>query len=196
MTVNRAKKFGLSALIIFDCVFLPWFCGFIWFGQKINEYVDDKEEHTDAIAVLTGGRNRITEAVRLFNNKEADHLFISGVEKNTSLRDILKKSNLVVYNPGGVELGHKATNTVENALEIKEWIEKNDIRSLRLITSNYHIPRSLAEIESYDLPLKIIVHPVYSENVSQYWWQSWGTFKLIFGEYNKYLASSVKNLLK
>lgn len=191
-----AKKYWLITLVLFDCVFLPWFCGFIWFGQKINDYMEYNEEHTDAIAVLTGGRNRIAEAIKLFNNQMADHLFISGVEKNTSLRDITQKLKLKINNPVKVELGHKATNTIENAIEIKEWIEKNNIHSVRLVTSNYHVPRSLSELESLNLSLKIIAHPVYSEKVARHWWQSWGTFKLILGEYNKYLVVIIRNMFK
>ncbi|MBQ8481321.1 MAG: YdcF family protein [Alphaproteobacteria bacterium] len=190
------KKYWLIALVVFDCIFVPWFCGFLWFGQKINDYNDYALKYTDAIVVLTGGRNRISRAVELVNNNMAEHLFISGVEKNTSLKDILKGLKISVDNPEKVELGYKATNTIENAREIKEWIENNDIKSVRLITSNYHIPRSLAELKAYNLPLDIEVTPVYSENVANYWWQSWGTFKLIFGEYNKYLVVIFRNLFK
>ncbi|MBR1600064.1 MAG: YdcF family protein [Alphaproteobacteria bacterium] len=190
------KKYMLIALLGFDCIFVPWLCGFMWFGQKINEYNDYDIKYTDAIVVLTGGRNRIAKAVSLINDNMAEHLFISGVEKHTSLSAIANKLNISIKNPDKVELGYNATNTIENAREVKEWIEKNNISSVRLITSNYHIPRSLAELKAYRLPLKIEVTPVYSEKVANYWWQSWGTFRLIFGEYNKYLVVVFRNLFK
>lgn len=193
---GRVKKYLLIALVAFDCIFVPWFCGFIWFGQKINEYNDYDLKSTDAIVVLTGGRNRIARAIELVNDNIAEHLFISGVEKNTSLNDIVKELKLPINNPEKVELGYNATNTIGNAREIKEWIENNNIKSVRLITSNYHIPRSLAELKAYKLPLDIEVTPVYSENVASYWWQSWGTFKFIFQEYNKYLVVVLRNLFK
>ena len=190
------KKYLFWAFLAFNCIFLPWFCGFLWFGQKINNYENFDTEHTDAIVVLTGGRNRIAEAVRLMNNNMADHLFISGVEKRTTIIAIEKKLENSINNPDKVELGYEAKNTIGNAKEIKKWIEKNNIKSIRLITSNYHTPRSLAELEAYHLPLKIIAAPVYSERVAVYWWQSWGTFKLIFMEYNKYLVVIFRNLFK
>ena len=190
------KKYLLIVVLAFDCIFLPWFCGFIWFGQKINSYPDHNNEHTDAIVVLTGGRNRIAEAIRLLNDNMAEHLFISGVEKRTKMKDIMDKTGMYLNNPEKAELGYNATNTIENALEIKNWIEKNDIKSVRLITSNYHTPRSLAELEALHVSLKIIADPVYSERVAPYWWQSWGTFKLIVGEYNKYLVVIFRNLFK
>jgi len=190
------KKYLLIVVLAFDCIFLPWFCGFIWFGQKINSYPDHNNEHTDAIVVLTGGRNRIAEAIRLLNDNMAEHLFISGVEKHTKMNDIMNKTGININNPEKAELGYNATTTIENALEIKNWIEKNDIKSVRLITSNYHTPRSLAELNALHVSLKIIPDPVYSEKVAPYWWQSWGTFKLIVGEYNKYLVVIVRNLFK
>lgn len=193
---ETVKKYLLIALVAFDCIFVPWICGFIWFGQKINDYNDYDLKYTDAIVVLTGGRNRIARAIELVNDNMAEHLFISGVEKNTSLNDIVKELKLPINNPEKVELGYDATNTIGNAREIKEWIENNNIKSVRLITSNYHIPRSLAELKAYKLPLDIEVTPVYSENVASYWWQSWGTFKFIFQEYNKYLVVVLRNLFK
>ncbi len=193
---GHLKKYLLIALLAFDCIFVPWFCGFIWFGQKINDYNDYDLKYTDAIVVLTGGRNRIAKAVKLMNNNMAEHLFISGVEKHTSLEAIIKSLKISINNPDKVELGYDATDTIGNAREIKDWVEKNNIKSVRLITSNYHIPRSLAEIKAYNLPLEIELTPVYSENVANYWWQSWGTFKLIVSEYNKYLVVVLRNLFK
>ena len=66
-------------------------------------------------------------------------------------------------------------------------MEKNNISSIRLVTSNYHIPRSLEEFYAQNQNLQIVVHPVYSENISKKWWKSWGSFLLIASEYNKFL---------
>lgn len=193
---NRWKKYLLIVCTTFGCIFLLWLSGFIWFGQRINGYAEHIDERTDAIVVLTGGRNRISAAIRLLNDNMAEHLFISGVEKHTTMADIAGSLKTQINNPEKIELGYKATNTIENAREIKEWIEKNNIKSIRLITSNYHTPRSLAELKAYKLPLEIIPTPVYSEKVARHWWQSWGTFKLISVEYNKYLVVIFRNLFK
>ena len=190
------KKYLLTVVSAFIIIFSAWVCGFIWFGHKINNYDGHDGEHTDAIVVLTGGRNRIAEAVRLLNAGMADHLFIAGVEKRTKIGDIAGKLENSIDNPEKIELGYEAKNTIGNAKEIKKWLMKNNIGSVRLITSNYHTPRSMAELETYHLPLKIIAAPVYSDKVAAHWWQSWGTFKLIFGEYNKYLVVIFRNLFK
>ena len=190
--ISTAKKYIIS---IFICLLLSWIAGFIWFGHYINNFKDNKDMFTDAIVVLTGGRNRIATAVNLLNDNKAEHLFISGVRKNIKLNDIINNGKMKIKNTQKVELGYLATNTVENASEIKDWLINNKITSVRLITSNYHMPRSMAEISAYNLKLQIIATPVYSEKVAYNWWHSWGTFKLIFCEYNKYLIVIIRNIL-
>jgi uncharacterized SAM-binding protein YcdF (DUF218 family) len=172
-----------------------WLGGFVFFCYRINHY-EVNNEHTDAIVVLTGGRNRITESISLLNSGLADRMFISGVSKKVTITDIENKSGVALLQPEKVELGYKAKDTVGNASEAKEWIEKNNIHSVRLVTSNYHLPRALTELGTYHLPLKIVAHPVYSEKVSKNWWRSWGTLKFIFAEYNKYVFVRLRNLIK
>lgn len=173
-------------LISFFLVVAAWLGGLCLFAYKINHYPTDEKTHTQAIVVLTGGRNRISEAVKLMNEGLADKLFISGVEKNTSLKDIsnLQDTPLPEKN---VSLEKKSTNTVENAIETKAWLEKNNISSIRLVTSNYHLPRSIQEFQYQNEKLNIIPHPVFSEHVAKEWWTRTRSFCLIASEYNKFL---------
>ena len=57
-----------------------------------------------------------------------------------------------------------------------------------MVTSNWHMPRAMAEI-SHQLPdIALIPYPVISEKVkSEPWWQNGETARLLFGEYLKYL---------
>lgn len=177
------KKLYIGALLLF----LIWLAGLQAFNERINSYSLDKDTHTEAIIALTGGRNRIAEAVNLLNENKADKLFISGVEKNTSLKAIQKRQALRIKTDREIIIGKKATNTVENAIETNQWLKENNIQSIRLVTSNYHIPRSMVEFKSLNPEVKIVVHPVYSEKVTKKWWTSWRTFSLIASEYNKFL---------
>lgn len=164
-----------------------WTIGFLGFNYQINSYeVDDA--HTQAIIALTGGRNRITEATKLLNNGKADKMLITGVAPKASLKAIQKRNGLPLETSKNIALGKQATNTIENAKEAREWIEQNQIQSIRLVTSNYHLPRSIIEFRDQNPNLKIIPHPVYSEKVSKKWWKNWRSFMLIFFEYNKFLC--------
>ena len=181
---------------IFCALIICWLIGFVAFAYRINHYQHDTTSHADAIIALTGGRNRILEAIKLLNNKKADYLFISGVEKTSRLQDILNSNQITLDAENKVFLGTSAQNTVENALESKNWIKQHNIRSIRLVTSNYHLPRSIIEFETQTPHLKIIKHPVYSEHVNKKWWTSWRTFSLIFSEYNKFLYTYLRTRLQ
>lgn len=182
------KRWILYGLI---SAFLAWFGGFVWFAHYINSYDIDTNTKTDAIIVLTGGRNRISEGIRLLNDNLADKLFISGVPTDISIKQIEKQANITADDESKIELGRKAKNTLENAIETEEWIKKNNIKSIRLVTSSYHIPRSLQEFIIYVTmgnDLEVILNPIYSPNVNHNWWKSWGTFRLLIMEYNKFLV--------
>ena len=176
--------------------FILWISGFCLFAYKINNFNTDTTKNTDAIIVLTGGRNRIHEASKLFNNKKAKYLFISGVAKDITLENIQNTQNIKIDDLKNVEIGHNADNTVENADETADWINRNDIKSIRLVTSNYHIYRSLIEFQKNLKNTEILPHPVYSEYIEKKWWTSWQTFSLIFKEYNKLLCAYIINKLK
>lgn len=173
-----------------------WLIGLIWFGHLIYDYPTDLQTQTDAIVVLTGGRNRVYTAIQLLNQGLAPRLFISGVPQNIGVEDIEKVSGTFAQHEEQIELGRMATSTLENAAEIVQWCNKNHIQSVRLVTSNYHIPRSMAEFNAHKSEIKVVVHPVYSEKVSTSLWNSWGVFRLIAIEYSKYLCVCLRNLCK
>ena len=184
------KKFIIISIF---GILTVWFIGFILFVRAIYAYPTDTDTHTEAIIALTGGRNRIAEAIKLFNNKKSEKLFISGVGKNTSLRLIEKQNKIHVNNNEDVSIGKEATNTIGNAKETKDWLDRHNIKSIRLVTSNYHLPRSSIEFRSINPDIEIIEHPVYSEKIRKKWWKSWHTFSLIFAEYNKFLYVYVRS---
>lgn len=176
-------------------IFSLWTIGLLAFAWKINHLQAPINSKTDAIIALTGGRNRITEAVKILENGNSDHLFISGVAKDISLKEIQNINKISLLPNKKITIGHKASNTVENAVETTEWIKTNNIKSIRLVTSNYHIMRSYLEFRKQNPELKIIIHPVYSEKIQKKWWTSWRTFSLIFEEYNKVIYVYCRNLL-
>ena len=177
----------------FYFLFLSWLGGFIIFQQYIRKRPIDNTTKTDAIVVLTGGKNRITEAAALYNNGLADLLFISGVGKHVSVK-ALETEHHIIFNKTNVILGREATNTLENAVEISEIIRRNNLKSIRLVTSYYHMPRSVEVVKALIPDVQILEHPVYSQNVSKRWWKNPKSFYLIASEYHKFLFIYTKNL--
>jgi len=188
------KKQLLILLLVIPTV--AWLGGFIYFNRQINNFPQDDKGKTDAIIVLTGGKNRIAEAVKLLNDGLGEKLFISGVSRTTSLRDLCQRDDITIRTKREITLDKRSTNTIENAIEAVEWIKHNHISSIRLVTSNYHILRSEQEFRARAPKLKIILHPVYSENVSTQSWRNLGSFILVASEYNKFLIVWLRSRLE
>ena len=178
-------------ILLLTCIIL-WIIGLVIFGYSINHLTSNYTEKTDAIIALTGGRNRISEAVKLLNKKLSNRLFISGVASGVNLKNILQTQNLHPTPASTIELGYSAEDTIGNAQETAEWVKKNNIKSLRLVTSNYHLNRAIIEFKHFMPQVKIIAHPAYSERIENKWWTSWQTFSLIGKEYNKLIYAFIK----
>lgn len=184
----------MRRFIKYSLIFLAagWFAGLICFNHHINSYQTDMETPTDAIIVLTGGSKRIKEATTLLNKGLSRVLFISGVEKSVSFNEIVNAQKLDINSGNEVVIDRISKNTVENAIKTNEWIKDNNIKSIRLVTSNYHMPRSYLEFKSQNNGMKIILNPVYSDKVSDKWWKNKGSFLLIASEYIKFIIVYVK----
>jgi uncharacterized SAM-binding protein YcdF (DUF218 family) len=90
-----------------------------------------------------------------------------------------------------------AVDTIENALETKNWMRMREYTSLRLVTAAYHMPRSLLEFQDAMPDIEIEPHPVFPMHVKQDKWWAWpGTMALTVTEYNKYIVASLRHHVK
>ncbi|MHC8491934.1 YdcF family protein [Thalassospira sp. SM2505] len=190
----RRFRFLLSTLILCGLV---WAAGFVWYVNSIPVSVENPNQRTDAIVVLTGGSERLSEGRRLLTHGLAEKLFISGVYRGVEVDELLSvgKSDprLIAC---CVVLGHVAENTRGNAIETAVWVYEEGFKSLRIVTANYHMPRSLLEFRSLMPDVDIIPHPVFPDNVKiENWWRFPGSTALIASEFNKYMFASLRNSL-
>lgn len=142
----------------------------------------DVDRKTDAIVVLTGGQGRVDEGLKVYQEGMADRLLISGVHKDVRVPELLKLWKGGAVDIGGIALDPRATTTVENAVYSIEWIKEHDVRSIRLITAYYHMPRSYWEFKRRMPGLKIIPHSIAPETGPPYW-------KMLLAEYGKVILS-------
>jgi uncharacterized SAM-binding protein YcdF (DUF218 family) len=166
-----------------------WLAGLIWFATPPS--IEARAGPTDAIVVLTGGSLRIQSGIELLREGRGRKLFVSGVNQQVDLDDVLRISgNIPDWALCCVVLGHEADNTLGNAHETAQWIRQQGFRSLRLVTAWYHMPRSLLEFDRAMPGIDIVAHPVFPEQVKQgHWWTWRGTAALLVSEYVKYLAA-------
>lgn len=135
-------------------------------------------EKTDAIVVLTGGSGRVEAGLKAYHDGLSDRLLVSGVHKDVKIGEIVTLLPGLIVNMGGIVLDPRATSTAENALYSIEWIEEKKVRSIRLITAYYHMPRAYWEFKRRMPSLKIIPHAVNPETGPSY-------VKMLFAEYGK-----------
>ena len=63
---------------------------------------------------------------------------------------------------------------------------------MRLVTSAYHMPRSLLEFRRIMPEMIIVPHPVFPEDYNpRHWWRWPGSPGLVISEYSKYLVAVV-----
>ena len=130
--------------------------------------------------------------------KRARKLFVSGVYRGVDVNELLR---IARQSPADLEccivLGYTADNTVGNAAETAAWMQAEGYASLRLVTANYHMRRSLVEFRHVLPQATIIPHHVFVENFRQDdWWRWPGTASLILSEYHKYLAAIVWTVIE
>ncbi len=158
---------------------------FIDFTYKTFSYRQSTLK-ADAIVVLTGGKGRVEEGVRLFRASRAKYLFFVGVDPS------VRKSDLYRPKPGdpsadNVILEKSSRNTLENSIFGRDILMSSGVHSVLLITSRYHLKRSsLLFRNSLPTDITIIPYPVDTVNLKESWWNHGGSFQLLFREFYKY----------
>ncbi|MEM7445419.1 MAG: YdcF family protein [Pseudomonadota bacterium] len=187
------KRWGIVrwTLTILATLIVLWLAGFVWFAERAVWYTDPGNRQADAIVVLTGGSERLNHGVALLRQGSAENLFVSGVHPGIEAADLPALQEIGEQDlPCCITLGYDAGNTAENAAETATWIDAQDLGSIRLVTSNYHMPRSLVEFRRLMPDLEIIADPVDPAPVMLDEWYRWpGTASLLFREYNKSLIA-------
>jgi uncharacterized SAM-binding protein YcdF (DUF218 family) len=190
---NQRLLWGLAAVAGLGLA--AWLAGLVWFISMLPTRVEEPNRKTQAIVVLTGGGGRIAEGLDLLAAGQGEKLFISGVGAAVDVKEILRVSKRPQANIDCcVTLGYEANSTYGNAIETAEWMRKNNLRSLRLVTAAYHMPRSLLHFRRTMPNVEIVPHPVFPENFRpDDWLRRYGGANLIVTEYSKYLVALVYN---
>ena len=186
---------------VFVLILVPivcWSAGLVWFVSHLDDPPMDPARPVDAIVVLTGGSLRIDTGLQLLVAHNGRKLFVSGVHPGIDARDVLR---LTRGAPSWVRccvvLGHESFNTIGNAIETAAWLRGQGYHSIRLVTANYHMRRSLLEFSRVLPPnIEILTYPVFPEAGRQDPSGRWrGTVRVIVVEYTKFLGAWVRAAL-
>ncbi len=162
-------------------ILILWIVGFFAFAFTLPTQMSGGI--TDAIVVPTGADGRIARGLELMQTGMAKKMLVTGVDPEVTPNEFA-----VEYNVGSdlmlccITLGNVAADTRGNAEETGGWVDDNDIATLRLVTTDWHMRRAALELGRI-LPahVKVARDAVPSQP----------SLRILFLEYNKLLASAL-----
>ena len=164
---------------------LVWALGFLWFATFLPQPAEAVS--TDAVIVPPGGAGRISHGLEVLDDGLAGRMLVTGVDPEVTEDEFAAEFEVdAAQMDCCVTLGFVAVDTRGNAAETAEWVRANDITSLRLVTTDWHMRRAAREL-SRTLPdgVSVIRDAVPSQP----------SIAGLFLEYHKLLASSVAGLV-
>jgi uncharacterized SAM-binding protein YcdF (DUF218 family) len=168
----------LAALLV-----LLYALGFVFFAFTLGKPAPANAPAADAAVVLTGGKGRIEHAGEVLRAGKAKRLLIAGADPLVTKADIARRldgsQNLLKC---CVDLGSESVDTRTNAEEAERWLGRHRFKSVRLITSDWHMRRARYEFERV-LGSRYVLQTdaVHTEP----------GFLTLFGEYNKYVLRRI-----
>lgn len=165
----------LRALAVVALLYLLGFAAFaVSLGRPLGPHT------TDAIVVPTGGPGRIARGLALLEAGQAKRMLITGAAPGVRPIELARRygapERLFAC---CIDLGHDAADTRGNADETAAWVRRHGFRSVRLVTSEWHLPRATLELRhalGSDIAIVGDAVPTNPE------------FAMLVAEYNKYLV--------
>ena len=171
----------LAALLL-----LGWALGFALFAVSFGRPVP-ASLRTDAVVVPTGAPGRIDRGLALLRAGSARRMLVTGVDPDVRARELAA----FYRQPRSlfrccVDLGREAVDTRSNGQETAAWVKRHRYRSVRLVTSDWHMRRAGLELRhALGEEVQLVPDPVASTP----------RLGLLLDEYHKYLVRRLVLLL-
>ena len=163
--------------------FLAWAVGFMVFGAMLPQPAGDVK--ADAIVVPTGAAGRIERGLELLRDKQADSMLISGVDPEVKPEEFRAEYEVSKQlHDCCITLGYRAADTRGNGIEAGDWLAEREAKTVRLVTSNWHMQRAAYELDWHANPDLLIIEDAVPSRL--------GAGGLLW-EYNKLLYSIVRH---
>lgn len=168
--------------------------GFAVFVTAVFTYDPQALARGDAVVVLTGGELRVREGLRLFAMGAGHRLLISGVNPSTTRHDLWRLSGVAESQfDCCVDVDQRARDTAGNADETRAWVMSRGFQRLVIVTSNYHMPRSLLMLRLALPGIELVPHAVVAQPYQfGEWWRHPSAVKRVALEYLKLLPAAAR----
>lgn len=174
-----------------------WTAGLFGFIASLPKPAASSAPQGAGVVVYTGGGGaRITAGMELLSNGAGERLLISGVHPETSRARLSEMwSGAQGLFDCCVDLDRKALSTEGNATELSAWAHTHQFDSIILVTSEYHMPRAVAETRDKMPDATLTPYPVSSGYLNaQGRPVSLEAWEQLTGEYIKFLLARIKTL--
>lgn len=162
-------------------VAIAWCLGFAAFMLAMAKPLEGNT--TDAIVVPTGGAGRIDRGLDLLRRHQARRMLVTGVAPGVEAADLARE-----YHASPrlfaccIDLGSEAVDTRSNAEETAQWVQAHHYRSVRLVTSDWHVARARMELTAALGPQVVVLGDGVPSNPR---------LAMLVNEYNKLLLRRV-----
>lgn len=182
------------SLFILFCIII-FGAGFFYFSEKVSRLAPpDPLPVADGIIVLTGGESRLEVGLDLLAKGRGKRLLISGVNPSANSQVLIRVTH---GDPKlfscCVDLGHEAVNTIGNAEEATNWVKKNHYQRVYIVTNDYHMIRSLRELNRLMPEIEFIAYPIGDGSDEQSWLRQFTQLRLLLTEYIKFIGAELQS---
>ena len=161
-------------------VVIAWALGFVWFAAVLPQPLGPGR--SDAAVVLTGGTGRIARALEALHEGWVGKVLVAGVDSEVRRGEFAAEYRVPRHTMACcVTLERVSVDTRSNAREAAEWIAAEKARSVRLVTSDWHMRRAAWELAQAAPEVEIVRDAVRSRP----------SLKILFVEYHKLIARRV-----
>ena len=124
-----------------------WCLGFAVFMLLLPRPLEGNT--TDAIVVPTGGAGRIDRGIALLQAHQARRMLVTGVAPGVRPIDLAREYRTpAALFACCIDLGADAVDTRSNGEETAAWVKTHGYRTIRLVTSDWHVPRARMELSA------------------------------------------------
>ncbi|MCA1662023.1 MAG: YdcF family protein [Novosphingobium sp.] len=161
-------------------VVIAWALGFAWFAAIPPAPLGPGR--SDAAVVLTGGTGRIDRALEALDKGWVKRVLVAGVDSEVRRREFAAEYEVSQRAMACcITLERVSVDTRSNAREAAEWIAANKLRSVRLVTSDWHMRRAAWELAQAAPEAEIVRDAVRTKP----------SLKILFVEYHKLIARRI-----